>query len=248
MQTTAAPLPTKSQPFNNPVVPAKPTFVAATPNLIQSTNATERAVLVARGRTDPFANIVAPPPVFSTTTIVSRPVPALPSLPTVTTVGIRPRQRSAVISVSTTRRNTTVASARLPLPRKVNIRRSYTPTPVFPKVLPQVVTNPTLVPVLPPPLQPELARAVLITGVIQVGDEPQAIIKAPNEPTSRYVQVGDRLANGVLIKRIEMNEGSAPVVILEQYGIEVARMVGDIPTPSTTASTPPENPASTEAS
>ncbi|NJL10818.1 MAG: hypothetical protein HC908_13385, partial [Calothrix sp. SM1_7_51] len=64
------------------------------------------------------------------------------------------------------------------------------------------------------------------TGIIQVGAEPQAIIKVPLEPTSRYVQAGQRLANGVLVKRIEMNEGSDPVVILEQYGMEVAKMVG----------------------
>jgi hypothetical protein len=60
-----------------------------------------------------------------------------------------------------------------------------------------------------------------------VGSEPQAIIKVPNEPTSRYVQAGQRLANGLLVKRIEMNEGSNPTVILEQYGMEVARMVGE---------------------
>lgn len=36
-----------------------------------------------------------------------------------------------------------------------------------------------------------------------------------------------RLANGVLVKRIEMNQGYNPIVILEQYGIEVAKMVGE---------------------
>jgi hypothetical protein len=117
-------------------------------------------------------------------------------------------------------------------------------TPVVPKVLPLVVPNPTLVSVLPPPVEPELARAVLVTGVVIIGQEPQAIIKVPNEPTSRYVQAGQRLANDVLVKRIEMNQGSNPVVIFEQYGIEVARTVGESPINVASPTTTPENPVS----
>jgi hypothetical protein len=42
--------------------------------------------------------------------------------------------------------------------------------------------------------------------------------------------VGQRLSNGqVLVKRIEVNNGASPVVILEQYGREVARRVGEKP-------------------
>jgi len=33
----------------------------------------------------------------------------------------------------------------------------------------------------------------------------------------------------VLVKRIEINEGADPIVILEQYGIEVSRAVGEEP-------------------
>jgi hypothetical protein len=66
--------------------------------------------------------------------------------------------------------------------------------------------------------------------VIQFNGVPQAIIKAPNEPTSRYVQAGQRLSNGqVLVKRIEMNPGGTPIVVLEQNGIEISRGVGDRP-------------------
>jgi hypothetical protein len=75
-----------------------------------------------------------------------------------------------------------------------------------------------------------LASSVAVSGVIQIGNEAQAIVQVPNEGTSRYVRVGQRLSNGqVLVKRIEMNEGSDPVVILEQYGIEVARAIGSKP-------------------
>jgi hypothetical protein len=64
-------------------------------------------------------------------------------------------------------------------------------------------------------------------------------VKVPDEPTSRYVKPGQRLVNGVLVKRIEMSQGANPTVILEQYGIEVAKQVGEQPSktskPATTA-------------
>ena len=82
---------------------------------------------------------------------------------------------------------------------------------------PGVGSNSTL-PTIPAPIfrpelpklpEPELARAVAITGVVQIGDTTQAIVKAPNETSSRYVKAGDRISNGqVLIKRIDMNEGT----------------------------------------
>lgn len=90
-------------------------------------------------------------------------------------------------------------------------------------------TNPRLpaVATRPPLPDPTLAKAVEVTGVVQVGSSVQAIVKAPDEPTSRYVTVGQRLSNGqVLVKRIEVN-GSEPIVILEQSGVEVARAVGE---------------------
>lgn len=94
----------------------------------------------------------------------------------------------------------------------------------------------------PPPPQPTLARAVQVLGVVQIGNMPHAIVQAPNEPTSRYVRVGQRLSNGeVLVKRIEM--GAEPIVVLEQVGVEVRTAVGGGASPAadganTTASLP----------
>jgi hypothetical protein len=244
--------PAAIQSFKNPVVPAKQarSVASTTPNLIQSTNATERVILVSKGRTDPFGQILSPTYTStSNTPTFGRSVPVLPRLPAARGAisGLRKLPTpSAVISAKTRiprnpQKNKinrgAIASARLPKPIPGF-------TPVLPKVLPQVVPNPTLVSVLPPPVQPELARAVLVTGVVLVGKEPQAIIKVPNEPTSRYVQAGQRLANGLLVKRIEMNEGSNPVVILEQYGMEVARTVGELPINAASPTTTPENPVS----
>mgnify|MGYP005852693115 CR=1 FL=1 len=91
--------------------------------------------------------------------------------------------------------------------------------------IPELVPNPTPLP--PPPPPTDLARAVQVTGVVQIGNIPYAIVNAPNEPSSRYVRVGQLLSNGqVLVKRIEL-QGVEPVVILEQSGIEIVRMVGE---------------------
>lgn len=83
-------------------------------------------------------------------------------------------------------------------------------------------------PVVPTVILPDptLAKAIVVTGVVQVGSSPQAILRSPLEPSSRYVSPGQRVANGkVLVKRIEVR-GSDPVVILEESGIEVVKFVG----------------------
>ncbi|MEM8602413.1 MAG: hypothetical protein AAGF24_01075 [Cyanobacteria bacterium P01_H01_bin.121] len=82
----------------------------------------------------------------------------------------------------------------------------------------------------PKPLpEAELAKAVFVTGVVQIGPSLQAIIKAPEEATARYVTEGQRLSNGqILVKRIELR-GSEPIVVLEEKGIEVTKLVGEQP-------------------
>jgi hypothetical protein len=81
---------------------------------------------------------------------------------------------------------------------------------------------------LPALPEPKLAQAVEVTGVVTIGGITQAIIKAPNEPTGRHVEVGQRLSNGqVLVKRIEANSGTDPIVVFEENGQEVSRGVGE---------------------
>lgn len=96
------------------------------------------------------------------------------------------------------------------------------PPPVKPLPLPPpIVQSP-----LPPPFSPDLAQAVLVSGVLRVGSVANAIIKAPDESAVRYVREGDRLANGqVLVKRIEIVGISEPFVVLEQSGVEVIKMI-----------------------
>ncbi|MBD2665928.1 hypothetical protein B6N60_02665 [Richelia sinica FACHB-800] len=228
-QTTAKSQAANPPSFSNPVVAGQQTTAPAVPvvaSLITPTNAGPYVKTIKQGRNDPFAQIVTPADSPSFTPTNNKVVPKLPPLPVAIPAKV-PQKTTKLAKAPTT------LVKPKPKPTQISVR---------PKNLPQVVPNTTLAPVLPPPAQPDGARAVFVSGVVLIGKEPQAIIKVPDEPTSRYVQAGQRLVNGVLIKRIQMNTGSEPVVILEQYGIEVARTVGEPPAikddkskPSTTA-------------
>ncbi|MCS7292410.1 MAG: hypothetical protein RMI89_05450 [Gloeomargarita sp. SKYBB_i_bin120] len=75
----------------------------------------------------------------------------------------------------------------------------------------------------------DIANMIIVHGVVQVGDQVQAIVKTPNESSARYVRAGQRLESGlVLVKRIEAR-GVQPVVVFEQDGVQVARAVGQEP-------------------
>ncbi|MEM9002963.1 MAG: hypothetical protein AAGE59_05470 [Cyanobacteria bacterium P01_F01_bin.86] len=103
-------------------------------------------------------------------------------------------------------------------------------------------------PTLPEPVV--VASQVQIFGIAEVQGEVYAIVQAPGEPTSRYVKVGDRLANGtVLVKRIETRPSSEPLVVLEERGTEIALPVGSgggTPEDGTTALSPPSQSSPSE--
>ena len=237
-QRVAQPSPAAT-PFANPVAPRQPGSAPAVTGLVPSLPAEVRIAQIPKGRTDPFAVVPVQPQVEVTQTAQGRggstvrPVPVLPQLPRPGGGGnTRTNQpRTARGGTAASRGNVAPRpsrqAARPPATSRPNAtsgRSNNTPLPPLPPTLPQ------LVPELPPLPEPEIARGIAVTGVVQVGGRTNAIVQVPNEPTSRYVQAGQRLANGqVLVKRIEMNRGPTPVVILEQYGIEVARGVGDPP-------------------
>jgi hypothetical protein len=129
------------------------------------------------------------------------------------------------------------------------------------KVITKVATNPgknknVLRPVtMPPPNKiaaipakvaekPLQAMALEISGIIEVDGKTQVIVKLPSESFSRYIDVGERVANGsVLVKRIEGQNSIAPTVVLEEVGVEVSRRIGDKPPASTPSpATPPARP------
>src|SRR5579883_142450 len=169
----AAPVqkPATSQPFGaKPLVTAKaPPPGEAIPGLIQSTNGDERAKQVQssidsqKGK-DPFAGL--PPQLLPPLVGTNRQnVPNVRQLPSASPTAASP---------FTTPRGSTTASRSTPLPP--GSKPDSTPT----------------IKTLPPLPSTTLASAVEISGVVVVGGVPQAIVKAPNEETSRYVRVGQR--------------------------------------------------------
>ncbi|WP_205370722.1 hypothetical protein [Thermoleptolyngbya sp. PKUAC-SCTB121] len=196
------------------------------PELIASTNPQARVQEVQRNRPDPFAQVTVTPVV-----VESPNRNGATTRPFVTPAGqgvrVPPLATGRVPSLPGGQAGTGGAAT--------GIGAAGTGTPSgtgqlapIPNLTGQTLNGPAQRPAPPPPPQPTMARAVKVMGVIQIGNTAHAIVQAPNEPTSRYVRVGQRLSNGeVLVKRIEMNRGSEePVVVLEQYGIEVPIAVG----------------------
>lgn len=217
--------PTPSPAFEQPTVAQNPPQGILPPDLISSTDPNQRVQQVKGNRNDPFA--------------------LLPTTPTVQLPeGVTQPAPTVIVPTSPTGGGGTRGGAASPQPRNTTSpRRTSTPNTGRGGTPNRVATPPKPAPRSPianpkPRPQPELARAVKVTGVVQVGDQVFAIVNAPNEPTSRYVQEGQRLSNGqVLVRRIETNRVE-PVVILEQYGVEVVRAVGEGGAPTTPATTP----------
>ena len=228
-----SPSPVAVQPFSKPLVSEKAgekktLSTTRIPGLVQSTDPDERArqvqagINVKKSQNDPFASL-APLTTFKTPAGTS----GTPSTPEATSTPGGNIPSGSGNGQGTTSRN------RLPSPqfpqsvaRRPPARSSAPPSVPFRPPTPTITA-------LPPLPEPTLARGVEVSGVVVVGGVAEAIVKAPNEATSRYVRAGQRLSNGqILVKRIEVNGGSDPVVILEQNGIEVSRAVGDKPSPA----------------
>ncbi len=89
------------------------------------------------------------------------------------------------------------------------------PQKAFPEKLKLPPVKKLPVPTKPTPPSTDLAKGVAVEGVVQAGDESHAIIKLPQDATSRYVSEGQQLPGGeLLVKRIEFPEDSDPVVVL----------------------------------
>lgn len=192
------------------------------PELIASTNPQARVQEVQRNRPDPFAQVTVTPVV-----VESPNRNGATTRPFVTPAGqgvrVPPLATGRVPALPGGQSGAGVAAAGAGTPSGTG---QLAP---IPNLTGQTLNGQAQRPVAPPPPQPTIARAVKVMGVIQIGNTAHAIVQAPNEPTSRYVRVGQRLSNGeVLVKRIEMNRGAEePVVVLEQFGIEVPIAVGE---------------------
>ncbi len=250
-----APVVVQTPPPLVAVNPSSATFLA--PGLIQPTNANQRTKQVAKGNRDPFAALFLPVPVApvsvgnspnatnqapqmatptasnrtNRTQTASRSVANRSSSPDVTINNPRTAANSRTAANPRTAANQGISS---------NTTTSIQNTPFPPNTtLPNNNLEPALPPAPPAPADTTLANGVTVMGVIEIGEQTQAIVQVPNEATSRYVQVGQRLSNGqVLVKRIELNAGAEPLVILEQYGVEVSKAIGEQPSKGQQATSP----------
>ncbi|MBI4782341.1 MAG: hypothetical protein HY785_13625 [Oscillatoriophycideae cyanobacterium NC_groundwater_1537_Pr4_S-0.65um_50_18] len=201
--------------FPNPTVSPQSTSPKGIlpPDLISSTDPNQRVRQVQSSRADPFALLPTAPTV------------ELPPPPPPSPVAVAPAARAAANPFPTSRPGTAGASGRSSSGQGSGSGGALAPVP-------NLVPRTPAARIAPPPPQPDLARAVQVTGVVQVGETLYAIVNAPNEPTSRYVQAGQRLSNGqILVRRIDAT-GAEPKVVFEQFGIEVVRAVGEGGAPS----------------
>lgn len=189
------------QSFPSPS-PEIPTPPSAKVALTRPTNPDERLRVVKSGRSDPFADIV--PPIL--------PGSEAPS-------SVSPNSSSPGNSPTT-----------VTLPKPGSTLQPDSPSKPgtsSPAVKPGILPGKIVLPTLP---KPEVAQGVKVMGVVVVGSQPQAILKAPGEKATRTVGVGERIANGqVLVKAINLSNPAAPVVVLEQAGREVTVGVGQQP-------------------
>jgi Tfp pilus assembly protein PilP len=73
-----------------------------------------------------------------------------------------------------------------------------------------------------------LAQNVIVSGLVELGGTTKLIIQAPEEATSRHVNVGQYISNGkILVKRILLDNLSTPRVVLEENGIEITKAIGE---------------------
>lgn len=189
--------------FANPSIPgapgAEPVATAPLPTLIPPTAASGHVSRIQSGRSNPFA----------------------PLTPQSVVVSVNPPEPTVVPDVI----STSVPS--LPPPQPIGtIPISASPMPAVEPNSAALGDAGTPVAVAPTTPSGRLADTIEINGVVDVGGQISVILRVPNEHTSRYVRVGEYLANGeVLVKRVDMQSGE-PVIILEQGGVEIPRYVG----------------------
>lgn len=208
-------------PAEDPLTTPPAASDLASAELIQSTDADARVQQISSGvgaREDPFANLPIPPP----PTPVSQIQPGAPGGPSPGGGGAPGGGATPGGGGTTSPGNRTPATPANP----PNVRPGGGAGQPATGQRPSSPLDPGNIAVAPTP-PTDLATAVVVTGVVEVGGVDYAIVDVPNEP-SRYVREGQRIANGqVLVKRIEVREGGEPRVILEQNGVEIARRVGE---------------------
>jgi hypothetical protein len=185
---------------------------------IKIAKVTSNTTIASKGATTPEPSVAR----YGDTSISSIPRTGVNrNLPKIT-VAIKPTNASNSSTPTKTANNSNVL-------RPVNIGSNSAPTP-----------RPTDIAARSPQgaEQALQAKAVEVSGVIEVEGKTQVIVKLPNESFSRYVNVGDRIAStNIIVKRIEDRGTISPTIVLAEGGAEVSHKIGEKP-----AAQPPANP------
>jgi hypothetical protein len=201
------------------------TSISTNPVFIPSTDPDARRNATAEGRTDPFADFAFNPTVVFAPEPPPEPVTPPQNVPSVPRVTPQPAPTANSNSNNNANNNNASDSTALVSLGADPGGGSVSSTLDFSPVLPQ-----------PPAAQ--LAEETQVTGVIQLNGVDNIMVKAPNEEFSRYVQVGDFIADGqVKVKRVDFRRNS-PVVVLEQLGIEVYKEIEDVLLADRSSNTP----------
>ncbi len=211
----------KPQPANGKIATNKlPAIKDATPAIKSGVNSALPKIKIAKiTGTTPIASkgaTTAEPSVarYGDTSVSSIPRTGINrNLPKIT-VAIKPNNASNSSTPTKTANNSNVL-------RPVNIGSNSAPTP-----------RPTDIAARSPQGAEQVlqAKAVEVSGVIEVDGKTQVIVKLPNESFSRYVNVGDRIASSnIIVKRIEDRGTISPTIVLSEGGAEVSHKIGEKP-------------------
>ena len=205
----------------NPPAPKPAEKVAPVPGLIPPTEPI--SIPIPKGRRDPFGSVAV--------------APIKQQSPSETTKPSQTRQepsKQSITKPNNTKQDNSKSQAKTDSNQKATVANKQTTsnqkvaTASKPSSPQRNVTSQPLIPPSAPAPSTELASAVEITGVMQVGRKLSAIVKESDGKASRYVSAGEYIANGaVLVKRIQVADNQQPLVILEQNGVEVIKPVSN---------------------
>ena len=220
----------------NPVMPS-PIQESAPKGLIPSTNPT--TLPIAKGRIDPFSSVTVAPVKLSipaettqpsktesnkTQSDTNQPNKTQPNKPQPNKTQPDKPQSSKPQSNKT---QPDKPQSSKPQPNKTQPNKTQSSKPQPDKAQPDKIQSSKPQPDKAQPLpSTDLAHAVEVKGVMQVGERLAAIVQESDEKISRSVSAGEYLSNGaVLVKHIHLGSNKEPRVILEQNGVEVIKAV-----------------------
>lgn len=212
-----------SADFSEPFVAASPDLALADPALLQSTSAQARVPAIAVGRPDPFSPLVIP--VRTPAQPVTGVIPAPPPPPT--PMAIPTASAPPVAQPATAQPLPAVPpSATQALPPLPTVTMPSLPIPLIPGGFPLAEETGTTTALRPSPVALSAVDQVVVSGVVQVGQQVHAIITEPGNPAGRRVTQGDMVAGGqVRIKAIDLSSAD-PTVVLTYSGRDYYRTVG----------------------